>query len=108
MSDKRVKGCPNDKCKDYKKTKYKAEDKYCKACGSELVFVCSKCWTLLASDDPKKKICAKCEAKAEDRKEMIINTGKAIGNGALAVAAAIPAAVKIIPKVIDKLPTKKS
>ena len=29
MSDKRVKGCPNDKCKDYKKTKYKAEDKRC-------------------------------------------------------------------------------
>ena len=41
MSDKRVKGCPNESCKAYKKAKYKAEDRFCKDCGTELIFVCS-------------------------------------------------------------------
>lgn len=107
MSDKRVKGCPNEKCSDYKKTKYKAEDKFCKACGSELIFVCSKCWTPLAGDNSSKKICAKCEAKAQDRKEKIIDTGKKIGQGALAIAAIVPTAAKSIPELLDKLPIKK-
>lgn len=104
MSDKRVKGCPNESCKAYKKAKYKAEDRFCKDCGTELIFVCSKCWTPLAGDDPNKKICAKCEAKAQDRKEKVIDMGKKIGGAALAV---VPLALKEIPELIDKLPIKK-
>ena len=107
MSDKRVKGCPNESCKAYKKTKYKAEDRFCKDCGTELIFVCSKCWTPLAGNDPNKKICAKCEAKAQDRKEKVIDTAKKIGSGALAVAAVVPAVLKEIPELIDKLPVDK-
>ncbi len=104
MSDKRIKGCPNDKCDDYKKIKYKAEDRFCKSCGTELIFVCSKCWTPLAGDDPKKKICAKCEAKREDRKEKLIQTGKRAGQAVASLAAVAPAVLKLITKV---LPTNK-
>ncbi|MBQ6479030.1 MAG: hypothetical protein IJI44_06650 [Erysipelotrichaceae bacterium] len=107
MSDKRVKGCPNENCKDYKKIRYKAEDRFCKSCGSELIFVCSKCWTPLADDDQKKKICAKCEAKREDRKENIINTAKKIGEGTVAVIALVPTVLKTVPTLIEKIPTKK-
>lgn len=107
MADKRVKGCPNIECTEYKKTKYKSEDVYCKKCSSKLVLVCSKCWTPLAEDNPKKKICAKCEAKAEDRKERIIQKGKIVGQNALAVLAVVPAIIKVAPEVLKKIASNK-
>ena len=67
--DKRVKGCPNPNCpKAEGKTKYKSDDRYCVSCGNELVFVCAKCHGPLDDEGPKHRICAGCEAAAEDRK----------------------------------------
>lgn len=38
---KRVKGCLNSKCVEYKKTYYKESDEYCVKCGtSRMVVVC--------------------------------------------------------------------
>ena len=94
MSDKRTKGCPNEKCKEYKRIKYKAEDKYCKACGSELIFVCRRCWTPLSGDDQNRSICVKCEAKDQDRREKLKKNVKRAAEAALTLAALIPAAFK--------------
>ena len=37
---KRVKGCLNNKCVEYKKTYYKESDEYCVKCGTKLSYVC--------------------------------------------------------------------
>ena len=86
--DKRIKGCWNPKCKRCKKHyKYKADEKYCSLCKSELVYVCSKCGGLLEDVGRKHTVCAKClankEANADARKEAVatvLSATAAVGN----------------------------
>ena len=67
--DKRIKGCPNIKCeRNSEHYKYKAEDRFCTKCGSELVFMCPKCYGKLADVNSKHKLCSKCEALIDDKK----------------------------------------
>ena len=103
MPDRRVKGCPNENCSAYKKIKYKTSDDYCSKCGSQLVLVCSKCWTPLSVDDRKVHICDKCEAKAADRKQKVNDVVKHAGEVVIGVVPAVVAVVKSAPEVIEKL-----
>ena len=67
--DKRIKGCPNAECnRNQKKYRYKATDKYCTICGSELVLVCQDCFQKLADMGFGHIRCGSCEAEREDRK----------------------------------------
>ena len=62
--DSRKKGCPNEGCDmNKKKHRFKADDKFCSKCGTELVFVCPKCFSRITDDGPHHKYCALCEAK---------------------------------------------
>lgn len=89
--DKRVKGCSDPSCqKAEKKVKFKAEENYCPICGSELVFVCSKCHGPLEDEGPNHRVCSGCEAVANDRKAKAIDGGKKVGGviGSVALAVA--------------------
>ena len=102
-TDKRVKGCSNPECVNHiKKIKMKAEDEYCPKCGTELVFVCKKCFSEIQDIDEDHRICTHCIEEAQEKKEKRIekvkNYGKkaavAAGTGVLAVGG------KIVTKVM--------
>lgn len=110
--DKRVKGCPNIKCeRNSEHYKYKAEDSFCTKCGSELVFMCPKCYGKLADLGPEHVVCDKCAAIKDDRK----NSGKkrrearreTIKGGAKATANGIyngaKATVKGLGNAVDRI-----
>ena len=70
--DKRIKGCYNLTCKNYRKeVKFKAADNYCPNCGAELVYVCSGCFEKIEDQGPAVKLCKECEAKKEAKKEAV-------------------------------------
>lgn len=97
MKDRRVKCCPNTQCEhnqDRKKHRYSASDQFCSLCGNELVFVCAKCLDSIADEGPAHRVCASCEAKAEDRKEKVKKVGGGVAAGAAAVGAAAQKFVK--------------
>ena len=62
------KGCINKSCvANKKKTIYKSSDTYCSKCGDKLYFACKKCFTKLPND--KSKLCVRCQAEKEDKKD---------------------------------------
>ena len=67
---KRVKGCLNSNCKEYKKTYYKESDEYCVKCGTKLSYVCKhpKCFKQIP-DDVKENYCPVHIAERKDKKE---------------------------------------
>ncbi len=80
MSDKRKKGCPNEECSQhYKKIKMKSEYMYCPICGSELVYVCSKCFDEIEDSGPKHKICKRCEIEAKEKRDKVVANVKGAG-----------------------------
>ena len=88
MKDKRVKCCPNEACgrdPKHKRPVFSAEDKYCTACGSELVFACSKCLGPLSDKGPGHRVCGGCEAKAADRKAKAKDVGGKVAGGVAAI-----------------------
>ena len=100
MRDKRAKGCPNPECEmNLKKFRYGASDIYCTKCGTELVFVCSKCFSKIEDTGPNHSICVVCEAKSEERKARLIDFGKKAGGVALAAVATLPVAAKKLKDV---------
>lgn len=85
--DKRIKGCPNAECnRNQKKYRYKATDKYCTICGSELVLVCQDCFQKLADLGPKHVRCNSCAAEREDRKHRPEKRAKHIADKATGFA----------------------
>lgn len=100
--DNRKKGCPNLDC-SYNKDKnfQKADVNYCPKCGTPLVFVCAKCFCEIEDRGPEHKICAHCEAKADqnvDRiKDGLKKAGQIAGSAALAIGSAV--AAKALPQV---------
>ena len=100
MRDKRAKGCPNPECEmNLKKFRYGASDIYCTKCGTELVFVCRKCFRKIEDAGPGHSICGVCEAKSEEQKARLISLGKKVGGVALAAGAALPVAAKKLKDV---------
>ncbi len=80
--DKRAKGCPNEACECNKKKRlYKADDRYCVKCGSELLWVCRRCFRRLHSDDPSQSLCRVCQAEHEDLIQKVKKGGGAIVGG---------------------------
>ena len=67
---KRVKGCLNSNCDEYKKTYYKVSDEYCVKCGTKLSYVCKhhKCFKQIP-DDIKEIYCPVHIAERKDKKE---------------------------------------
>ena len=86
--DKRVKGCPNKSCDAHKKIKYAAVDHFCKACGSELVYVCPKCFRALADLGPDHIYCESCQAAKQDKIDAIVDGAKKAGGVAVAAVVA--------------------
>lgn len=96
---KRVKGCLNSKCVEYKKTYYKESDEYCVKCGTKLSYVCKhhKCFKQIP-DNVKEKYCPVHLAERQDKKEKRGDTAKKVGGGVLA---AFGVAVTVGKTVVD-------
>ena len=107
--DNRKKGCPNIDC-TYNKEKVfqKADINYCPKCGTPLVFVCTKCFCEIEDSGYEHKICAHCEAKADQNidkiKDGLKKAGQVVGSAAVALGGAV--AAKALPQakklVVDK------
>ena len=85
--DKRIKGCPNEECANHiKKTRFKADQEVCSDCGTELVFVCRKCFCEIQDINEKHTVCRHCLEKSiqkkEERKEAIKGVAKKAAAGA--------------------------
>jgi len=102
--DKRVKGCYNLTCKNYRKeVKFKSTDNFCPNCGKELVYVCADCFEKIEDMGPEVRLCKECEEKKAAKKEAIktgVDKAKKLAGKGVAVA---PAVIKYAkdPKVID-------
>ena len=70
--DKRIKDCPEPGCiRHIEHYKYKPDDMFCTLCGSQLVFVCAKCFKEIDDTEDHRRFCEDC--KPEKSKE---NGGK--------------------------------
>ena len=87
---KRVKGCLNSNCKEYRKTYYKESDEYCVICGTKLSYVCKhpKCFKQIP-DNVKEAYCPIHIEDRKDRKEKRVNTLKKVGGGVLALGSIV-------------------
>lgn len=96
---KRVKGCLNRNCTEYKKTYYKECDEYCVKCGSKLSYVCKhpKCFKQIP-DNEKETCCPVHIAERKDRKEKHGNTLKKVGSRVLAFGGIVLTVGKMIIK----------
>lgn len=112
MKDKRIKVCPNLNCEcgtNIRKNKYSATDMYCKKCGSELVFVCSRCLNAKIDDlGPNHKICAQCDAEIKDKSDKAKGyakkaVGAVAGVGVVVVNAAKNEMIKEAAKQAGKI-----
>ena len=100
--DNRKKGCPNLNCVyNQDKVFQKADVNYCPKCGTPLMYVCAKCFGEIEDNGPDHKICAHCEAKADqnlDRiKDGLKKAGQVAGSAAVALGGAV--AAKAFPQV---------
>ena len=60
--DKRIKGCPDPDCARHNEHyKYKPDDRFCTLCGSQLVFVCAKCFEEIEDTEDKRGFCEGCK-----------------------------------------------
>ena len=104
--DKRVKGCYNLTCKNYRKeVKFKPTDNFCPNCGKELVYVCADCFEKIEDMGLEVKRCRDCEAKHAAKKEKLkagVDTAKKIAGKGVELA---PAAIGLVksPKAKDLL-----
>ena len=101
---KRVKGCLNSNCNEYKKTYYKESDEHCVKCGAKLSYVCQhpKCFKQL-TDDTQERFCLLHIEERKDKKDKQIENIKKVSNGILAVGSvAIAVAGKAVVDIIRK------
>ena len=100
--DNRKKGCPNRNCTyNQKKVFQKADVNYCPKCGTPLVLVCAKCFSEIEDRGFEHKICAHCEAKAEQNMDKVKDGLKKAGQVAVSTAVALGGAIasKALPQV---------
>ena len=76
--DKRIKGCPDPDCaRHVEHYKYKTSDRFCTLCGSQLVYVCAKCFDVIEDSEDKRRYCENCKPKkqkdgTEEQKQMYV------------------------------------
>ena len=103
--DLRKKGCPNPNCplnKNKKKQSLKIE--YCPKCGTKLVYVCAKCFREIKDEGPNHRICLRCEAEAEEKRDQMIDRAKGVGMKAVQGVGVIAAGAAV--KVVKERGTK--
>lgn len=62
--DKRTKGCPEPGCARHNEHyKYKPDDMFCTLCGSQLVYVCAKCFKEIEDTGDQRRYCEECKPK---------------------------------------------
>ena len=101
---KRVKGCLNSSCGEYKKTYYKEADEFCVKCGTKLSYVCKhkNCWKQLPNDS-KEDLCPVHLAERQDRNDRIKDGIKKVGAG---LTLALGTAVTIGKAIVDSKTNK--
>lgn len=78
-NDRRKKCCPNEQCEMHKKKKTKkASEKYCSICGTQLVYVCAKCFKEIEDKGVEHRVCRHCEAQSNSRTAEFADKGKQI------------------------------
>lgn len=115
--DKRVKGCYNLTCKNYRKeVKFKVTDNFCPNCGKELVYVCADCFEKIEDMGPEVRLCKECEDKHTVKKEKLkagVDKAKDLaGKGVKAAPAVIsfakdPKVINVVKKGASVLKKKK-
>lgn len=100
---RRVKGCLNSKCTEYKKTYYKPTDEYCVKCGTKLNYVCKyrKCFKLIP-DNVQEVYCPVHLAEIKDRREQRSSKAVKAGGGVAAFLGIASGAYTVIKSFIKK------
>ncbi len=120
--DRRVKGCPNEKCVMHlDKKKLDSDNEFCPKCGTKLIYVCARCFTEIEDLGTSHRKCRHCEAEAEAKKEKAKELGKkaiakagaagvTVGGAIVAgmqkegVKQAVSAGGKIVKKAVEVAP----
>lgn len=94
---KRVKGCLNRNCSEYKKRYFKSTDDYCNKCGAKLSYVCKQkgCFKQLPDDENEEY----CPIHLTERQDKRAKLGKAAGKAlgiTVGVVATVLSAVKFV------------
>ena len=101
--DKRVKGCTNKNCERcYKKFKYKAMENFCSLCGTNLTYVCEKCFSEIEDIDPYHRLCSTCEERKVENKQKVKSAAEQSKKVAIGVATLAPSIVKHMKNVDPK------
>lgn len=100
---KRVKGCLNNNCIEYKKTYYKKSDEYCVKCGAKLSYVCMhhKCFKQIP-DNIEETYCPVHLAERKDKKEKRDNVLKKVVNGVAVVGVGVVTITKAVVDITKK------
>lgn len=100
---KRVKGCLNSQCSEYKKSFYKESDEFCVKCGTKLSFVCKnpKCFKQIP-DNIMGNLCpvhyAEKQDKKERRHEKVVKAGSVVAAGVAVVGGIAKVGIDIAKK----------
>ena len=109
--DKRIKGCPEPGCARHNEHyKYKPSDRFCTLCGSQLVFVCAKCFKEIEDTEDQRRYCENCRptqskdgtGKQKPPKEKKPKEKKEPGKGKEAVAKSVAVIKGKAPEIKDK------
>ena len=109
--DKRIKGCPDPGCARHNEHyKYKPTDQFCTLCGSQLVYVCAKCFKEMEDTEDRRRYCEDCKPKQSKNtageqkppKEKKKKEKKAPGKGKEAVARSVAVIKGNAPKIKDE------
>ncbi len=94
---KRVKGCLNSECTEYRKTYFKETDVFCAKCGEKLNYICkhNECFKQIP-DDVQEEYCQLHIAERQDKKEKHLKTALKVGGGVLAGVVAAAGVLKAI------------
>lgn len=82
--DRKIKGCPNERCRAHKRKMYFKESEHkCPICGEELVYVCKKCYKIFG--DGSKSLCPICDAERQDKNDKMKKIARKGGTVALGI-----------------------
>ena len=109
--DKRIKGCPDPGCARHNDHfKYKPADQFCTLCGSQLVYVCAKCFEEIEDTEDQRRYCENCKPKKskdgarpqKPPKVKVQKEKKAPGKGKEAVAKSVAVIKGKAPQIKEK------